>query len=474
MSAKLSLFVLLTLASIPVFAGNVVFFLGDGMGISTITAARIYAGQQLGNPGEEHDLAFDKFDNVALIKTYNVDAQVSDSAGTITAIMTGQKTRIGVVGVDATVPRDDCSAALDNSLPSIAELAEEKGYFTGVISTARITHATPAGSYAHVPNRNWEDDSTLPIEAAKSGCLDIARQLIEPKYGDGPEVILGGGRANFMGQKDTDPEYPFKGGKRLNEINLIEQWLAKDTNRRYVWNAEQFREIVQEDVPNLRLMGLFEPSHMQFEADREKDKGGEPSLVEMTKYALNQAKKSNKPYFLSIEGGRIDHGHHASNAYRALTDTVVFSDAVEWVVNNVNLEDTLILVTADHSHTLTISGYPKRGNPILGLVETVPPLGSSGTGPHGGIASTDAIGLPYTTLSYANGGGYRKNRPNLSKVDTREPNYLQLSTVPMMAETHAGEDVAAFAIGLNSEKVRGVMEQNELFGVMQDALFLEK
>ena len=216
------------------------------MGISTITAARIYAGQQLGKPGEEHDLAFDKFDNVALIKTYNVDAQVSDSAGTITAIMTGQKTRIGVVGVDATVPRDDCSAALDNSLPSIAELAEEKGYFTGVISTARITHATPAGSYAHVPNRNWEDDSTLPIEAAKSGCLDIAQQLIEPKYGDGPDVILGGGRANFMSQKDTDPEYPFKGGKRLNGNNLIEQWLAKDTNRRYVWNAAQFHEIVQE------------------------------------------------------------------------------------------------------------------------------------------------------------------------------------------------------------------------------------
>ena len=460
MSAKLSLFVLLTLAWIPTFAKNVVFFLGDGMGISTITAARIYAGQQLGKQGEEHDLAFDKFDNVALIKTYNVDAQVSDSAGTITAIMTGQKTRIGVVGVDATVDRDDCAAALTNSLPSIAELAEEEGYFTGVISTARITHATPAGSYAHVPNRNWEDDATLPQEAARSGCLDIARQLIEPKYGDGPEVVLGGGRANFMGQKDTDPEYPFKGGKRLNEINLIEQWLAKDTNRRYVWNAAQFREIVREGVPNLKLMGLFEPSHMQFEADRANDNGGEPSLLEMTQYALDRAKKSDRPYFLSIEAGRIDHGHHAGNAYRALEDTVALSDAVQWVVDNVDLADTLILVTADHSHTLTISGYPKRGNPILGIVEAVP-----------GVPTKDATGLAYTTLSYANGPGYRRNRPDLSKVNTQDSDYLQLVTVPMMAETHAGEDVAAFAIGLNSEKVRGVMEQNELFGVMQGALF---
>ena len=463
MDVRVLLLTVLTLAWTPAFAGNVVFFLGDGMGISTITAARIYAGQQLGKPGEEHDLAFDKFDNVALIKTYNVDAQVSDSAGTITAIMTGQKTRIGVVGVDATVDRDDCTAALENSLPSIAELAEQEGYFTGVISTARITHATPAGSYAHVPNRNWEDDATLPKEAAESGCVDIARQLIEPKYGDGPEVILGGGRANFMGQKDTDPEYPFKGGKRLFETNLIEQWLAKDKKRRYVWNAAQFREIVREDVSDLRIMGLFEPSHMQFEADRANDKGGEPSLLEMTQYALDQAKKSDRPYFLSIEAGRIDHGHHAGNAYRALEDTVALSDAVQWVVDNVDLADTLILVTADHSHTLTISGYPKRGNPILGIVEAVP-----------GVPTKDATGLPYTTLSYANGPGYRRNRPDLSKVNTEDSDYLQLVTVPMMAETHAGEDVAAFAVGLNSEKVRGVMEQNELFGVMQGALFPKK
>ena len=90
------------------------------------------------------------------------------------------------------------------------------------------------------------------------------------------------------------------------------------------------------------------------------------------------------------------------------------------------------------------------------------------------MPTKDATGLPYTTLSYANGPGYRRNRPDLSKVDTEDSDYLQLVTVPMMAETHAGEDVAAFAVGLNSEKVKGVMEQNELFGVMQGALFPKK
>ena len=160
-------------------AKNVVFFLGDGMGISTITAARIFAGQLQGADGEEFDLAFDRFDNVALIKTYNTDAQVPDSAGTITAIMAGQKTRIGVVGVAANVARDDCVAALDNPLPSIAELAEERGLRTGIVSTARITHATPAGSYAHSPNRNWEDSASLPAEAKAAGCTDIAQQLLD-------------------------------------------------------------------------------------------------------------------------------------------------------------------------------------------------------------------------------------------------------------------------------------------------------
>ena len=107
---------LLVLASGASHAKNVIFFLGDGMGISTVTAARIFAGQTAGATGEEYDLAFDQFPHLALIKTYNTDAQVPDSAGTITAITTGEKTRIGVLGVNASVERDDCAAALTLSL----------------------------------------------------------------------------------------------------------------------------------------------------------------------------------------------------------------------------------------------------------------------------------------------------------------------------------------------------------------------
>ena len=458
---QLGLALALVLASGQSYAKNVIFFLGDGMGISTVTAARIYAGQTAGATGEEYSLAFEEFPHLALIKTYNTDAQVPDSAGTITALTTGEKTRIGVLGINGTVARDDCAAALQNTLPTLAELAEQAGMGTGVVSTARITHATPAGAYAHTPNRNWESSATTPDDAQALGCQDIASQLVAMPFGDGIDVILGGGRREFMPTEMSDPEYPNKQGARDDGRNLIDEWLAADSNRRYAWNGDTIAQWLAAPKPlSGQLMGLFEPSHMQYEADRARDPGKEPSLRDMTALAVKQLSAKKEGYFLLVEAGRIDHAHHFSNAFRALGDTVALSEAVQWVVDNVDLSETLILVTADHSHTMTISGYPRRGNPILGTVEMEP-----------GKPMLDATGKPYTTLSYANGPGYRKQRPDLSDVDTQARNFQQLGTVPMQAETHAGEDVAAFATGANATAVRGVMEQNRLFNVMYDALF---
>ena len=458
---QLGLALALVLASGQSYAKNVIFFLGDGMGISTVTAARIYAGQTAGATGEEYSLAFEEFPHLALIKTYNTDAQVPDSAGTITALTTGEKTRIGVLGINGTVARDDCAAALQNTLPTLAELAEQAGMGTGVVSTARITHATPAGAYAHSPNRNWESSATTPDDAQALGCQDIASQLVAMPFGDGIDVILGGGRREFMPTEMSDPEYPNKQGARDDGRNLIDEWLAADSNRRYAWNGDTIAQWLAAPEPlSGQLMGLFEPSHMQYEADRARDPGKEPSLRDMTALAVKQLSAKKEGYFLLVEAGRIDHAHHFSNAFRALGDTVALSEAVQWAVDNVDLSETLILVTADHSHTMTISGYPRRGNPILGTVEMEP-----------GKPMLDATGKPYTTLSYANGPGYRKQRPDLSDVDTQARNFQQLGTVPMQAETHAGEDVAAFATGANATAVRGVMEQNRLFNVMYDALF---
>jgi alkaline phosphatase len=438
--------------------GNVILFLGDGMGVSTVTAARIFAGQQLGRTGEEHELSFERFPNVALVKTYNTDAQVADSAGTMSAIVTGVKTRIGHLSLPPSVPHNDCAAALGNELPTLLQLAEQRGLATGVVTTTRVTHATPAALYAHAPNRNWESDAQLPDEAVAAGCRDIARQLAEFDHGDGIEVILGGGRLPFLPQHAADPEYPDLQGIRTDGRDLIAEWQAAAPGRTYVWNRAQFDALPLDGGGP--VLGLFEPSHMQFEADRAGDPAGEPSLAEMTAFAVQRLAAQGNRYFLMVEGGRIDHGHHAGNAYRALVDTVAFAEAVAVARQLTSAEDTLILVTADHSHTLTISGYPMRGNPILGKVRT--PLGD---------LALDTEGRPYTTLGYANGPGFRAELPDLTDVDTTAADFQQPAAIPLSMETHAGEDVAAYADGPGAEAVRGVMEQNRLFDVMRDVLF---
>ncbi|MEP1605746.1 MAG: alkaline phosphatase, partial [Marinomonas sp.] len=165
-------------AEAPKKAKNVILFIGDGMGISTITAARIYAGQKRGQTGEEYVLPFEKFENVALVKTYNTNAQVADSAGTATAMHSGKKTKIGVLGVGPGVTRGDCASGLANELPLLGEQVKGRGMALGIVSTARITHATPASVYARAADRNWEADAAIPEGERGKGCDDIASQLI--------------------------------------------------------------------------------------------------------------------------------------------------------------------------------------------------------------------------------------------------------------------------------------------------------
>lgn len=159
-------------------AKNVILFVGDGMGVSSVTGARILEGQMAGKPGEENRLSFESMPYLALSKTYSWDQQTSDSAPTMSAMMTGYKTREGMLSVNHLTARGDCNAAnvAANSVKTLLEKAAEKGKATGVVSTARITHATPAATYAHTPVRDWEADSNLP---AGCGVKDIARQLLE-------------------------------------------------------------------------------------------------------------------------------------------------------------------------------------------------------------------------------------------------------------------------------------------------------
>jgi alkaline phosphatase len=165
-----------------------------------------------------------------------------------------------------------------------------------------------------------------------------------------------------------------------------------------------------------------------------------------------------------VEGGRIDHAHHANNAWRALTDAVAFARAVE-AADALTGEDTLIIVTADHGHALTFNGYGKRGNPILGLAER-----PEEDGRRGGLMR-DENDRPMTVLGYANGPGYRDGqRPDFIQVDPQEPDYLQESAVGLWSATHSGEDVPVYAQGPGAEALFGVIEQNVIFHAIVQAV----
>jgi alkaline phosphatase len=307
-------------------AKNVILFVGDGMGISTITAARILDGQLRGGTGEENSLSFERLPYVALSKTYSVNQQTPDSAPTMTAIVTGVKTEDAMLSVDQDAVLGDHTTAAGNELPTLLEIAEQAGLSTGVVTTATVTHATPGACYAHTPHRGWEDDSNLSPAAKAAGFPDIARQLVEFPYGDGLEVALGGGRAHFLPSTAADPEDAEVTGNRTDGRDLTKEWSAKRPRSAYIWNKAQFDAV--DPARTDHLLGLFEPSQMKHEADRANDKAKEPSLTEMTVKAIDLLSRNRRGYFLMVEGGRIDHAHHGVNAYRALTDTIELSHAV--------------------------------------------------------------------------------------------------------------------------------------------------
>jgi alkaline phosphatase len=461
-------------------AKNVIVFLGDGMSLTTVAAARILEGQRRGRPGEENLLSWEHFPSTGFAKTYNTDSQTPDSAGTMTAIATGVKTHMGAIAVSAG-DRYDCAGSLGRQRLTWLQLADSVGMATGIVSTARLTHATPAATWAHSPDRDWESDADLPAQAVAGGCIDIARQMVATPYGRGPQVLLGGGRSEFMPVQARDPEYDDKVGQRLDGRDLVAEWKRAHPGGMYVWNREQFQAAA--DAP--ALLGLFEPDHMQFDHDR--DRAAEPSLAELTAVAIRRLAQDPDGYALMVEGARIDHANHYGNAFRALDETIALSEAVRTAAELTSADDTLILVTADHSHTLNFVGYPVRGNPILGQVR-----GRGGEDDLPGDYARDLTGKTFTTLTYANGPGNTgasnlqpagskrflhvpstfepaEGRPDLAGVDTTAPDYLQEALVPLKSESHGGEDVGIWARGPGSAAVRGTLEQNAIYHLVVQA-----
>ncbi|XP_014246448.1 alkaline phosphatase-like [Cimex lectularius] len=427
-------------------AKNVVFLVADGLGVTTNTAARVYKGQKHGATGEEASLAWDNFPALAMTKTYNLDAQIGESSACATALLCGVKANFETVGLDVNGRFGNCASSLKSRVDSLIAWAQQEGKATGLVTNTRVTHATPAAAYAHSASRYWEDDAKIPPQSRRS-CKDIARQLVEDEPGRNINVVFGGGRRHWMPKVANDPEQEKEEGRRLDGRNLIEDWL-RDKKRRgiraqYVWNKEQMDKVDPKSVDH--ILGLFAYSHMDFEADRDKSPKGDPSLAEMTKKALSILQKNSKGFFLLVESGRIDHAHHYNNPFRALDETLVLEEALLSVLESVDQSETLIVVTSDHSHVLTMGGLATpRGNPIFGTDTKV----------------SDVDGLPYWTLLYGNGPGYTSPRAVPANLTGAEKNSVHSSAVPRQWATHGGEDVPVMAQGpLDTALFSGTMDQ---------------
>lgn len=433
-------------------AKNLILFLGDGMGVPTVTAARILKGQLSGQSGEETQLEMDKFPFVSLAKTYNTNAQVPDSAGTATAYLCGVKANEGTVGVSAAAVRSQCNTTQGNEVTSILKWAKDAGKSVGIVTTTRVNHATPSAAYAHSVDRDWYSDNEMPAEAVQAGCKDIARQLFEniPNI----DVIMGGGRKYMFPKNTSDVEYPNvlkHSGTRMDGRNLVQEWTDRVKNKRghYVWNKQQLLSLNPSSVDF--LLGLFEPGDLVYDLERNNET--DPSLTEMVDVAIKILKKNPNGFYLLVEGGRIDHGHHEGKAKQALYEAVEMDRAIGRAHLLTSVHDTLTVVTADHSHVFSFGGYTLRGNPIFGLAPML----------------SDVDHKPFTSILYGNGPGYKVvngGRENVSTINYQENNYQAQAAVPLSSETHGGEDVAVFAKGPLAHLLHGVQEQNYIPHVM--------
>jgi alkaline phosphatase len=436
---------------------NVVFFLGDGMGMTTLTAARIY------KVGEDGELTIDTLPETGFVKTFSNDTQVTDSAPSMSAYMTGVKMNNDVIsmstetaafsatGVNYLSGADStCPATNGKPVTTLLELAKAAGRGTGVVTTTRMTHATPAATYAHICHRDAENTIAAQMVPGGAG-YNLA-------LGGGIDVVLGGGRRHYVPSTTA-------GSKRTDARDLLAEMFAQG------YTVAATRAEMNAADPGRRLLGLFTMDHMAYDLDRVP--ANEPSLAEMTGKAIDLLKNNGKGFFLMVEGGRIDHALHSTNARRALQDTVAFDDAIQAAIDRLQvidpgLKNTLIVVTADHDHTMVLNGYAKRTGPttatspgVLGLVKNILT----------GANVTDTGANPFTIIGFGNGESRPATRTALTDAQVANVDYHQEAVIPMPAggETHGGTDVFIGATGLGAPSFTGIIENVEVFGLVRKA-----
>ena len=459
-------------------AKNVILFIGDGMTIANRTAARMLSkgikeGKYFGK------LAFDDMPHMALIGTSGVDSIITDSANSMHAYTTGHKSSVNALGVYASRAKDNLAHP---KVETITEIVKRKTKMSiGIVSDAEIQDATPAAMFAHTRRRSDKEIITEQLFFAQ------------------PDVILGGGSAYFL--PSTTP-----GSKRKDTNNMISLFRA-DGYSVATTNAEM--KAAAADTRSVRLLGLFHPENLDGSLDRLYLKKGtvdkypnQPDLTDMTRAALEVLSRNKEGFVLMVEAGLIDKFNHPMDWERSVYDTIMLSNAVQiakdFAAKN---NDTLIIVTPDHTHGMSIVGTIDDTKPGTDMRDKIGVYEQAG---YPNYPPADANGYPPSVdvskrlaLFYGNTPDYyetfkpKLDGPFVPAVKDEKGNIvanpvykdipgaiLRTGNLPGVGPraadqgTHTADDAVLTAIGPGSEQFKGFMDNTEVFRVMVNSLGL--
>lgn len=392
-------------------AKSAILFIGDGMGPAHITAARLYAG------GSDGHLAMESMPFTGYCRTHSSSDYVTDSGAAGTALSCGVKTANGLICMSD--PSIDPSGK-SRSLQTITDLMLAAGKSVGLVTTASIVNATPAVFYAHSDDR-WDE-------------IRIADQIAT----SGLTLLLGGGRRSFHPETWMDPEYDLPGmqpdGRDLEAEMTGHGWTFV--------NSRQDLAQIDPATAGLKLIGTFQYTTMNYEFNRPNDVLGEPSLAEMTSFAIDVLSRDPDGYFLMVEGGLVDQASHANDARNAIGDVLALDAAVRVAQETVDAS-TLVVVTADHeTGGMALNGYaPRRwvrGPALLSNVDI-------GTGPRG-------------LISWGSGPGAESPEA----VDESNPYFPFRAAYAGSIATHSAVDVPLMAMGPGAMNFSGYRENIEI------------
>ncbi len=454
-------------------AKNIIFIVGDGLSVAHRTAARIMSKGMTEGKADGR-LAMDDLDRMAFIGTSSTHSIATDSANTMSAFMTGHKSRVNALGVYA----DRTPASQDD--PKVETIAEALKRSTkksvGIVSTAEIEDATPAALVAHTRKRGDK--------------ADIVSMLFDVQ----PEVVLGGGSAYFL--KSDVP-----GSKRKDDKDYVQMF--RDAGYTIATNATDLKAAAGSNTG--RLLGLFHTGNMDTWLDRNQLKKGtvakfpdQPGLVEMTKAALDQLSKNTDGFFLMVEGANIDKMSHPLDWDRAVVETIeldkVVAQAREFAKAN---PDTLIVVTRDHTHGVSLIGTIDDSVEATEMREKVGTYDEAGFPNYtdkDGDGFPDRVDVSKRLAMFSNNfpdyyetWGPKLDGPFVPAIQDANGNYVaneaykdvpgatfREGNLPKNADTgvHAVDDIVLQASGPGAEAFKGYMEQSDVYKILAETFAL--